>query len=249
MSLETVMDKTRLAAFVDGELSPEDAAEVVMHLADYPQDQAYVDELMAANEALLQAFSAPMSEPVPEPIKQTIMGQSPSAKVIPFHRKPTVWAGSLALAASVAIVLIALPQTMTRDDGQLALKAGPVASGSVLANMLDSLPSGTPESFDPDHDVMILATLPVEGGFCREIEILDHAAEQVDFGIACREGDGWALAVTMSELLEATGTQDGFVAASGAEVMSLEPFLDRLGAGPAMDAAAEAEAIQGGWQP
>jgi anti-sigma factor RsiW len=34
------MDRERLAAFVDGALAPEDAATVVMHLADHPQDQA-----------------------------------------------------------------------------------------------------------------------------------------------------------------------------------------------------------------
>ncbi len=47
-----------LAAFVDGELSPEEAAEVVMHLADHPADQTYVDDLFAANAALAEAFSA-----------------------------------------------------------------------------------------------------------------------------------------------------------------------------------------------
>ncbi len=45
MTRSTVMDKDRLAAFVDGELTPEEAAAVVMHLARHPDDQAYVDDL------------------------------------------------------------------------------------------------------------------------------------------------------------------------------------------------------------
>ena len=52
MTAPKAMDRARLAAFVDGELSPEDSAAVVMHLADHPADQAYVDDLFAANAAL-----------------------------------------------------------------------------------------------------------------------------------------------------------------------------------------------------
>ena len=52
MTAQSKIDRTRLAAFVDGELSPEEAAAVVMHLADHPADQAYVDDLFAANAAL-----------------------------------------------------------------------------------------------------------------------------------------------------------------------------------------------------
>jgi len=248
MSIETVMDKAHLAAFADGQLTPEDAAKVVIHLADHPQDQAYVDEVMAANEALLQAFSAPMDEPVPTAIEEAIMGKPAMAKVIPF-RRPAVWAGGMALAASAALALIAVPHLTTPAKGHLALSPGPVAEDSALAQRLNTLPSGTPEELGEDLEVMILATLPVENGYCREVEIVDQAAARIDLGIACHDGAGWSVAMTISEPLEATGTEDGFVAASGAEVQSLQPFLDRLGAGVALDAATEAETIAQGWQP
>ena len=69
---ETTMDQARLAAFVDGELTPEDAAAVVMHLANHPADQAFVDELMALNEMIADAYDAPLHEPAPEAILSTI---------------------------------------------------------------------------------------------------------------------------------------------------------------------------------
>jgi len=37
MTRPTALDKHRLAAFADGELSPEEAAALVIHLADHPQ--------------------------------------------------------------------------------------------------------------------------------------------------------------------------------------------------------------------
>jgi len=84
MTRPTVMEKDRLAAFVDGELSPEEAAAVVIYLADHPQDQAYVDHLTAANVALSQAFAAEVDEPVPDRLRHLIMGKKTAALVLPF---------------------------------------------------------------------------------------------------------------------------------------------------------------------
>lgn len=247
MSADIVMDKSRLAAFVDGELSPEEAAEVVLHLADHPQDQAYVDDLMVANEALAQAFADPLSEPVPQAIEEAIMGPRETAEIIPFRRRPSIWVGT-ALAASVALAMIAGPAIFAPGETS-ALAVGSVAEGSGLAQALNTLPSGTPEALDENREMMILATLPIDGGFCREVEIIDRADARIDLGVACRADAVWTVEVTLSEPLEAAGTEDGFVTASGAEMQGLMPFLDRLGVGAALDPEAEAQAIERGWTP
>ena len=39
------MNKQTFAEYIDGELSPEAAAKVVLHLADNPEDRLYVDGL------------------------------------------------------------------------------------------------------------------------------------------------------------------------------------------------------------
>ena len=85
MTAPTQMDRTRLAAFVDGELSPEEAAAVVMHLADHPADQAYVDDLFAANAALSAAFAAPLSEPIPSSLRAVLHADPVPAQIIPFR--------------------------------------------------------------------------------------------------------------------------------------------------------------------
>ena len=247
MTFQTVMDPDRLAAFVDGELSPEEAAEVVMHLADHPGDQAYVDDLMAANAALSQAFDAPLHEPAPEHIRETIMGPVEVNKVVPFRRRPVAMAGAgLALAATVALAAVILPQ-MQEGSSDNVLALGPVAQNTALDRVLGILPSGTPKTLESGKEIMIMATLPVEDGFCREVEVIDDAADRLDFGIACHNTDGWTVEVTLSEPLSSADTEDGFVTASGAEMQSLQPFLNRLGAGTPLDAEAEADAIAQGW--
>jgi anti-sigma factor RsiW len=168
MMQDTVMDKTRLAAFADGELPPEEAAAVVMHLADHPQDQAFVDDLMAANQALLRAFSAPMAQPVPTAILTAVQGSQAApapARVVAFPVR-AVWAlAGIALAASVVLAVVWVP-------GQEAngVRVGPVASSSALHDHLTALGSGQTVEFGPGA-LTILATLPVDAGHCREVEV------------------------------------------------------------------------------
>ncbi|MBS0124863.1 anti-sigma factor family protein [Thetidibacter halocola] len=236
----TMMDKERLAAFADGELSPEDAAAVVMHLSDHPEDQAYVDDLMAANAALAQAFSAPLAEPVPT--RLLAAAGMPGANVIPFRRRVLrLGAGGLALAASVAAAaLLVWPGADTR------LVPGAVAGGSPLAQALDSLPSGVPATLE-GRALMILASLPVQDGFCREVEIVDSSASLLEMALACRGAGGWRVEVVLAERLPET-TENGYVPAGGVETAGLTPFLDRLGAGLALSPQDEQAAIAAGWK-
>ncbi len=245
MNAKTTMDPSRLAAFADGELSPEEAAAVVIHLVDHPEDQAYVDNLVATNEALLQAFSDPLDEPVPREIKNVIVGETQTTKIIPFRKRPAVWI-STAVAATLAFAVVTVPDLLQPVAGpNLAL--GPIESGSSLAAALNRLPSGVPESSGTDQELMILATMPISDGFCREFEIINRAMQRIDLGIACITTDNWVVEVTMSEPLSASGTDDGFVTASGTEMQGLVPFLDRMGAGNSVAPAAEADLIRNGW--
>jgi hypothetical protein len=237
----TTMDKPRLAAFADGELSPEEAAQVAMHLADHPADQAYVDEVMAANATLAAAFAAPLDEPVPP--RLLAAAGAPVATVVPLRRRGGaalgLGLGGLALAASVAVAALLWPAAPVR------LSPGAVPPGSALARALDTLPSGVPADLE-GRPAMILASLPVDGGFCREVERVDRDAALLELALACRIEGGWRVALVLAEPLLETSA-DGFVPAGGVETAGLGPFLDRLGAGMALTPAEEAAAMADGW--
>lgn len=236
------MDRGRLAAFVDGELSPEEAAAVVMHLANHSADQAYVDDLFAANAALSAAFDAPMREPVPERLLRVIDGPAMVA-VWPFRRRVKAVGGAVALAASLASVAVMIP----RDTG-VDLAVGPVLPEDALARLLDTLPSGRVHSTKGEGEVMVLATMPTPDGHCREIEVIDREAGEIALALTCRAaGGGWTVEVVLSEPLSAVETEDGFVPADGAEMQGLSVFLDGKKAGPALSAAEEADLIGRGW--
>jgi hypothetical protein len=244
----TAMDKDRLAAFVDGELSPEEAAAVVMHLADNPADQAWVDDLIAANEALAQAFGGPLGEPVPPAIMAAIMGAAPSVQadnVVAFRPRPR-WplAAGMALAAAVAAVAVLVTVPAGRGD---SIAVGPVVEGSGLAGLLDTAASGVPVTFDNGAEAMVLASFAMpDGRICREFEVIDLAADRIDYGISCRTDDAWAVEVAVADLIEGD-EGEGFVPASGGETEALSVFLDGAGASIPLDPAAEADAMARGW--
>lgn len=239
------MDRQRLAAFADGELSPEEAAAVVMHLADHPEDQAWVDDLMAANAALARAFAAPLAEPVPERILAVLR---PESRVVAFpaaRRRLAALAGAgLALAATLAAAVILLQPAP--PAAQIA--TGPVPQDSPLAQVLASAPAGSALPFG-DSALTVLATMPANGGFCRELELVDRQAGSLQVALACGGAEGWVVDVVLAETLGETATADGFRPASGADVLLLDRWLDRRGAGLALTADQEAGAMAAGWAP
>ncbi len=245
MIAPTQMDRTRLAAFVDGELSPEEAAAVVMHLADHPSDQAYVDDLFAANAALAQAFAAPLSDPIPASLRAVLQADLAPAQIIPFRprMRPALWAGGAALAASLVAALV-----LFRPVEPLSIALGNVVAGTPLAQALDSLPSGTRFTETANRELMILATLLTDAGPCREVEVIDRAAAQIELALACHDqATGWKIEVVLKEPLPTTDGQDGFVTAEGPATQGLSPYLDQRGAGLALSPEAEADLIAKGW--
>ena len=248
------MDQERLAAFADGDLSPEEAAAVVMHLVDHPDDQAYVDEIMAANIALARAFDAPMEEGVPDRFTSLILPKSAdrashaASTVISFRRKvgtrpfaAGVLAAGLALAAALATVAI-LPL------GDAGLSVGPVAGGSALHKVLTSTPSGEVVRLSDAGDVTVLSSFPAQEGFCREFEVISSEPAQIQLGLACQEGTSWTVDVLLAEAYEAAPEATGsYLPASGDEAGAMDRWLDRRGAGVALTPEEEAALLSSGW--
>jgi Putative zinc-finger len=255
MNRPTIIDKAQLAAFADGELSPEEAAAVVMHLADHPEDQTFVDEVMAANLALGRAFAAPLQEPVPARFTALLLPETAqlttgSANIIAFPkalRTRVVLAGLLSAGLAIAAALTAVAFLPSAGTG---LSVGPVAQGSALNEVLFTTPSGETVAFGAQNTVTVLSSLPAKAGYCREFEVVSQGSRQVQLGLACQDGNGWTLDVVVTEVLQMDdGSNDGYAAASGHDDGAIVRWLDRRGAGSVMTAAQEAERIAAGWAP
>lgn len=247
MTNPRIIDRDQLAAFADGELEPEDAAAVVMHLADHPGDQAFVDEVMAANIALARAFQAPMQEPVPDRFTALILRDAADT-VIPFRPKAKlrVWGAGL-IAAGMAIAA-ALATVAILRGAEPGLSVGPVATASALHQILTTTPSGEVVAFGGLGNLTILASLPATDGFCREFEVIAQDVGQLQVGLACREGGAWAVDVLLAEAITSDlAASDAYVPASGDAIPEMDTWLEQRGAGLALRPDEEAAAMAKGW--
>ena len=248
--IKTQMDRDTLAAFVDGELSPEDAALVMMHLDAHPQDQAFVDGLERSNKLLAQAFDAPLYEPVPERILTAIreFEADETSNVIPirFGRAPMrVQIASGLLAASLALVV----GIASWDGGRPAqLGVGEVASASMLSGVLDTVPTGgIAELTDIEAEATVLSSFfDGQSRPCREFELASEGG--IERGIACRDEAGWTVAGRITLPEEETLLDDGFVPAEGAGAGELDAVLDEIGAGMILTHEEEEALIAAGWK-
>lgn len=245
--MTTVMDKEELAAFVDGELSSDEAAAVVLHLAEHPDDQAHVDDLFAVNAALAEAFGAPVSERVPDAILATIDGAVARAAILPFQLRPVGVVAGLAMAAALSAAVVLLRQ---HDGPTLAL--GPVLGGSALAEAMDLMPSGVATVLPDGREMMVQASFAVDGGHCREVDVIDNRLGQIEHALVCLDraarGDsaGWQVEVVLQQVLD-PGLVDETAIDVGAADEELDPFLHARGAGPALTPEEELLAISEIW--
>jgi len=240
------MDPADIEISDEGKASrlPEDRmmlARATTAMAALPADQAYVDDLYAANEALVRAFAAPLHEPVPEAIMATIMGQT-TPDVVPFRRRMPLLVGGLALAASLVAVALVLPGLNAGSD-DLAL--GPMAAADPMTLTLDSQVSGVPVAMADGRQSMVLASFAMpDGRFCREFELVDGAKGRVDYALGCRSDGPWVIEAVIAEMAD---VDQGYVPADGGEVDTLTRYLKRDGAPFLLDAEAELAAIQRRW--
>jgi hypothetical protein len=252
MTGNATMDKERLAAFADGELTPEEAAEVAIYLADHPQDQAWVDELMASNVQLRRAFDGIAQEPVPDRFTNLILPEAaapaPKGNVVMFRRKMTpARAGAAGAALALAAALTAMAFLPGGTGNPLLI--GPVTPGSPLHAALDALPTGQTQPFADAGDLTVVASLPADGTVCREFELAQPAAQQLQLGIACRRDAGWSVEFVLAEAATPPEGSTDYVPAFGPEAQAVETWLDSRGAGMALSAEEEAAWMARGWAP
>lgn len=232
-----------VAAFVDGALDGEEADRMAHIIDTDPEAQACAARIREQNRLLRDAFDAPMREAVPPALRAIVKHDGRVTPLTARRRRLTAWA-PMAMAASVALAvgLGAGFSIGPQGAGPGAPRIGP--AGPALAAALETAPSGLAQG-----GVRPVASFPVAGGgVCREFETAASGDAPAAFGLACREPGGWrVLAAVSATAGETAPSGDGFAPASGAAVDAIGPLLDAIGAGAALDTAAEREAINGGW--
>lgn len=244
----------QIAAYVDGSLTGDDAAEVAEAILRDPEVRRYADSVRDANRVLREAFDGPMEEPVSDELREIIMGHETDesrGEVVDLGqarkaRKP--WF-AMALAASVALV-VGITSTAVvfqgEQNGQPKIAtSGPAATDGPLHLALEEQPSG---AVSPEGVQVILTFFDRDQRICREFEVMGQLPDALEFGIACRgEDQSWNVEIVVTGPATEIGP-DGYRPASGPGADALEAILDSLGAQPALSPAEETELLGRGWR-
>jgi surface antigen len=261
-------------AHADGELPDADRRRVDTYLAQSPDAVRRYKIFATTRDDLRRLLNAPMTEPVPQRILETVLGSAAEsgpqmARVLPwrqpksvqqFRRGVAAYLPSRSMTSLAATLLIGaasgwalhaaqsravLSQQIVRVSG-----ANMLASGALL-RVLDDAPSGTTHA--AHSSVGRVAITPVmtfrqRGGEpCRQYK-LETASGQRSGGVACRNSRGeWQLETQTA--LGGAPPPSGAVVPSAAESSPvIEAAVDRMISGEAFGRADELALIMNRWR-
>jgi hypothetical protein len=224
----------QLIAWIDGELSPDAAAEVVEAIERDPALAARAAAHRRLARRMTAAFGPIAEQPVALPEREAApvisLAAARAARAEREANKPHRWVVPGAIAASLVVgVLVGEQATMVAsvDD-----RAGALALAKPVAQALDSQLSG-----EPGPIRVSLSFRNKDGGYCRSF-----AGQHID-GIACRSGGVWQLRYAAP----ATRGPNGGYRMAGSDTAEAA-VVDRLIAGNPLDSTGESDARTRGWQ-
>lgn len=238
------IDDERLMAFADGELSPDEAAEMEQAMARSEEIAARVSALAEsralARRALGEAPPVPdalaariraMAEAAAAPQTAQVIDLASRRRLVPFWQLPV--AASIALAVGVFGGLFGKPGGGASDG--LAIAA---IDEAALVEALATVRSGERAEIAGGKVFAAVATFrDGEGQLCREFEHGSSGSDRV-VAVACRSDATWKVRFAVAS---ASADADGYVPASSLE--TLDAWLSAVEAGAPLSDDEEAAAL------
>lgn len=227
----------RLAAWLDGALSPGEAAAFEAELARDPQ-LAERAATWRRNDAFMAGALAPILD---EPIGNDVLARmglgdapaAPYAEPVAANDNPPWWrsyrallGGAIAAGLALTLVMVQRPGTTVDDGGlSLALDTTPALQSARLADGRTIVPQLTAQAAD--------------GRWCREYRQGNLA------GLACRGSNGWKIEA-QGKAAPAIGAGD-YATASGQTAPEVDSANARLNMADPLDPAAERALMASKW--
>ena len=274
--MNTAPDDLTLMAYADGQLDAAASRDVEAALAADPALAARVRQQQGLTRRVAAAFAPALHEPVPERLRQWLQA-APAPVPEPTPAAAAALAAAAAAAAAPAPAPVSAPapaaapvarRAEAANDGWLrwggmaaclvlgvalgwgggtrlgggaadgfAVSGGSLVATGAVAQALQTLPAGAVQA--PGGVAVTFSFVDRDGRYCRAFSAAGQG------GLACRVGTGWAVAALATQ---APATAEGALRQAGTALPAavLQAVDERI-AGTALDAAAEAAALQKGW--
>jgi len=234
-----VSDET-FFAWLDGELSGDEAAKVEAEVAANPELSRLAEEHRSLRAELKSAFDPVASEPIPASLLDAV--REPDPQVIDFAsakraREGRRWPSLpqlAAMAATLALGIFGGTMIPQRSTAPVQVQGGKLYAAAALGQALDAQLASAPA-----RDVRIGMTFRDQSGaICRSFTETDAS------GLACREDGRWQL---RGMFAAPEGQSDQYRMAAGMDP-NLAALVDSAIAGEPFDAAQEKAAKANGWR-
>jgi len=192
-------DDDALSALIDGVLPSDEAAELRARLDRDPALAARLAAMERANRAVRDAYRGVVDEPLPERVLDLLRAPQARANVVDLDARrarralpawlPQAAAAGVALAIGLGLGFGLGHRSERSPSAGLLASTGPVAAGSALHELLESVPSGEARELD-GATAEARFTFRTQGGdWCRELAVSSGAARNA--AVACRRDGGW----------------------------------------------------------
>jgi hypothetical protein len=231
----TEPDDLNLMAYVDGELSPEDAADVEALIARSPEAAAKAARLAATRDRLQKAYAPIADEPAPERLKLLLNAAPRGAEIVDIAARSARWGAPQfgAMAASLVVGFGAATLLTARGDF-IVERDGALYAAHALDKALARQLSGA------EGPVAIGMTFKdKDGRWCRTF-----GADTIA-GLACRAEEGWAVKTLTTP--DAPSTDSGYRLAASALSDEILAAVEARIDGEPLDREEEAEVLARGW--
>ena len=236
-----MVEEERFFAWLDGELSSEEAARVEAEVAADAELSRRAEEHRAMVSGLRGAFAGVLASPVPERIaaaakpSQDNVVDLPRARETREGRKTPLWAQMAALAATLALGIFTGNMLIPGQSGPIQTENNRLVAGGELEGALYAQLASAPAEEGPRIG---LTFRDRSGAVCRTFE--DGNAT----GLACREGGDWRIRGLFQG---AEGQSADYRMAAGADPRLMD-MVDESIAGEPFDAGQEKAAMERGWR-
>ena len=228
-------------AWLDGELSGDEAAKVEAEVAADPELKRLAEEHRAMQSRLKGAFDSLAQAPIPGSLAAAV--RKPEPQVIDFaaakrsreHRRWRSMPQWAAMAATLAVGIFVGTQVPIPSHAPVQVQDGRIYAAAALSEALDDELAGAPSK----SPVRIALTFRDQAG-----EICRSFTQGPTSGLACRNGDRWQL----RGLFGAPEGQSGEYRMAAGMDPNLAALVDSTMAGEPFDAAAEKAARKKDWR-
>lgn len=233
----------KLSAYLDGELSSQETAEVREALQHDEKAAAVLAAMVMVDERIQRQVDAQAQEEIPAHLTRLLDEAAPDKVVAGPWKKRQHWIQHpAAVAASVALIIGLGTGSWLTDS--FAPNANSQLQERVV-QVLEQKPSG--QTYQLDADVAVTPQLTFKnhaGHYCRHYELYNAAVSERTLAIQCRQSGDWKVVAQAS--LYADGNPGDYQTASSQAM--LDSVLDSVMATPALSRDAENHALANRWK-